>query len=99
MKNLYATGADFSWSKYHHDFKVSHEVIPLPAYSWDLKEYWTQYVNDWSLRKGDPPLTVSNVSTLASTTIHRVVEETGDSQRTYIVVEVDIAREDLSPLV
>ena len=99
LKNLYAAGADISWSKYHYDFNGSHEVIPLPAYSWDLKEYWMQYVNDWSLRKGDPPLTISNASTLESTTIHRVVEETGDSQKTHIVVEADIARKDLSPLV
>ena len=99
MKHLYAGGTDINWPKYHYDFKVSHEVIPLPAYSWDLKEYWMQYVNDWSLRKGDPPLTISNASTLESTTIHRVVEETGDFQKTHIVVEADIARKDLSPLV
>lgn len=99
LKNLYAAGAEINWSKYHHDFKVSHEVLPLPAYSWDLKEYWMQYVNDWSLRKGDPPLMISNALSLESTTIHRVVEETGDSQKTHIVVEADIARKDLSPLV
>ena len=99
LKNLYAAGADISWSKYHYDFKVSHEVIPLPAYSWDLKEYWMQYVNDWSLRKGDPPLMIGNAPTIESTTIHRVVEETGDSQKAHIVVEADIARKDLSPLV
>ena len=99
LKNLYATGADIEWSKYHQDFKISHEVIPLPAYSWDLKQYWMQYVNDWSLRKGDPPLMISNAPTLESTTIHRVVEENSDSQKTHIVVEADIARKDLSPLV
>ena len=99
LKSFYAAGADISWSKYHQDFKVSHEVIPLPAYSWDLKTYWMQYVNDWSLRKGDPPLMIGNAPTLESTTIHRVVEESGDSQKTHIVVEADIARKDLSPLV
>lgn len=99
LKTLYVAGADIRWPRYHHDFKVSHEVIPLPAYSWDLKPYWMQYVNDWSLRKGDPPLMISNGPTLESTTIHRVVEETSDSQKTHIVVEADIARKDLSPLV
>ena len=98
LKNLYTAGADIRWSKYHYDFKVSHEVIVLPAYSWDLKEYWMQYVNDWSLRKGDPPLTISNASRLESTTIHRVVEETSDSEEVRIVVETDIARKDLAPL-
>lgn len=99
LKSLYTAGADVSWSDYHHDFKISHEVLPLPAYSWDLKEYWMQYVNDWSLRKGDPPLTISNSSPLESTTIHRVVEESSDSLKTHVVVEADIARKDLSPLV
>ncbi|XXG97472.1 hypothetical protein Hte_003774 [Hypoxylon texense] len=99
LKALYAGGADICWPEYHRDFKASHKVVALPAYSWDLKEYWMQYVNDWSLRKGDPPLTISNASKLESTTIHRVVEETGDSKKTHIVVEADIARKDLAPLV
>ncbi|KAI4192427.1 MAG: hypothetical protein LQ346_004318 [Caloplaca aetnensis] len=99
LKKLYDAGADIRWATYHHDFKISHEVTPLPSYSWDLKPYWMQYVNDWSLRKGDPPLMIGNVPTLESTTIHRVVEESGDSQKTHIVVEADIARKDLSPLV
>ena len=99
LKIIYAAGADINWSNYHSDFKASHVVVPLPAYSWDLKEYWMQYVNDWSLRKGDPPLIISNALTLESTTIHRVVEETGDSEKTHMVVEADIARKDLSPLV
>ena len=99
LKSLYMAGADIRWMKYQEDFKVSHEVIPLPAYNWDLKNYWMQYVNDWSLRKGDPPLTISNNTKIESTTIHRVVEETSDSQKVHIVVEADIVRKDLSPLV
>lgn len=99
LKNLYAAGADIHWSNYHYGFKVSREIIPLPAYSWNSKEYWMQYVNDWSLRKGDPPLTIGKVSRLESTTIHRVVGETNDSQGLHIIVESDIARKDLSPLV
>ncbi|KAM4057347.1 starter unit:ACP transacylase in aflatoxin biosynthesis domain-containing protein [Hirsutella rhossiliensis] len=99
IKSLYTAGADIRWAEYHRDFKSSHTVLPLPAYSWDLREYWMQYVNDWSLRKGDPPLTTTETPGLESTTIHRVVEETGDSKNTHIVVEADIARKDLSPLV
>ena len=101
LKILYSAGAEIRWSEYHRDFKASHKVISLPAYSWDLKEYWMQYVNDWSLRKGDPPIMINtgNVPKLESTTIHRVVEESGDTNRAHIVVEADIARKDLSPLV
>lgn len=98
LRSLYNAGADINWHQYHAGFKASHEVLQLPAYSWDLKHYWLQYVNDWSLRKGDAPLTIAP-SSLESTTIHRVVEETSDSQGAHIVVEADIARKDLSPLV
>ncbi|CAI7591626.1 unnamed protein product [Penicillium glandicola] len=99
LKTIYEAGADIRWAEYHVDFKLSHKVLPLPAYSWDLKEYWLQYVNDWSLRKGDAPLRIRSGPKLESTTIHRVVEETVDSQKSHIIVEADIAREDLSPLV
>ncbi|PPJ51023.1 hypothetical protein CBER1_07830 [Cercospora berteroae] len=100
LKTLYMVGADIRWSQYHRDFASSHKVLPLPAYSWDLKDYWIQYVNDWSLRKGDAPLVIKErAAKLESTTIHNVVEETGDDQKAHIVVEADIAREDLSPLV
>ncbi|KAL9069423.1 MAG: hypothetical protein Q9157_006161 [Trypethelium eluteriae] len=98
LKFLYGAGVDIRWGEYQRDFKVSHTVISLPAYNWDLKEYWIQYVNDWSLRKGDPP-PVNNSSRIETTTVHRVVEETCDSQKAHLVVEADIAREDLSPLV
>ncbi|KAB8801877.1 hypothetical protein FH972_026699 [Carpinus fangiana] len=99
LKSLYNGGSNIRWAHYQRDVQVSHKVVPLPAYSWDLKEYWMQYVNDWSLRKGDPLPAVTAGPSLESTTVHRVVEESGDSQKTHIIVEADIARKDLSPLV
>ncbi|KAF2637343.1 ketoacyl-synt-domain-containing protein [Massarina eburnea CBS 473.64] len=99
LGKLYCAGAEIHWAEYHRDFKASHKVLSLPAYSWDTKDYWIQYVNDWSLRKGDPPLISINTTKLESTTIHNIVEESGDSRKTRIVVEADITRKDLSPLV
>jgi acyl transferase domain-containing protein len=99
LASLYMAGADIRWAAYQRDFGASHKVLSLPAYSWDTKHYWIQYVNDWSIRKGDPPLIVSNAPRLGSTTIHRIVRESGDSNKGQIIVEADIARKDLSPLV
>ena len=100
LKSLYMAGADLRWSEYHRDFSSAQRVVQLPAYCWDLKEYWIQYINDWSLRKGDAPLVLEQrTSKLESTTIHNIVEETGDAEKAQIVVEADIARKDLSPLV
>jgi len=99
LKTLYCAGADICWAEYHRDFKSSHFVIHLPAYSWDLKDYWIQYVNDWSLRKGDPPLVIKNTSNLESTTVHKVVDESSEGNNVTLIVESDIARPDLNPLV
>jgi acyl transferase domain-containing protein len=100
LKHLYTAGANIRWAEYHAGFEASHQVLELPSYSWDLKDYWIPYVNDWSLRKGEPPLVINNGSPrLESTTIHRVVEETERSGGLHMVVEADIARSDLSPLV
>lgn len=110
LSTLYTSGVDILWREYHRDFKSSHKVLQLPAYRWDLKEYWMQYVNDWSLRKGDPPL-VQNVPSqetaptepplrrLESTTIHTIVEETVYENEGSIIVESDISRPDLNPMV
>ncbi|KAK2014996.1 beta-ketoacyl synthase domain-containing protein [Colletotrichum eremochloae] len=105
LSTVYMLGADVSWGEYQRDFKSTHKVIKLPAYSWDIKDYWIQYVNDWSLRKGDPAVVVSNepitrkTNKLDSTTIHRIVEETADAAKVRLIVEADIQRDDLSPLV
>ena len=105
LKVVYEAGADVAWAAYQSDFKASHNVIQgLPAYSWDLKPYWIQYVHDWSLRKGDPPLVIAEqerAPKLESTTIHRIVEASSSDggMKEHIVVEADISRPDMNPLV
>lgn len=102
LKEIYQAGVDVDWAAYHSDFKASQRVVVgLPAYSWDLKPYWIQYVNDWSLRKGDPPLVADAKTELESTTIHRVVKDSSSDGgvKEHLVVEADISRPDMSPLV
>jgi iterative type I PKS product template protein len=98
LSSLYHAGLDINWAAYQRGFPASEKVIALPAYSWSLKDYWIQYVNDWSLRKGDPPLTSTKIN-IESTTIHRIVEETASAHGLRLIVEADIARKDLRPLV
>lgn len=101
IKQMYTGGADIRWMAYHADFKASHNVLSLPIYSWDYKDYWIEYVNDWSLRKGDPPLVIHDGGgpSIETTTIHRVVEEMENASGLHMVVESDITRPDLRPLV
>lgn len=103
-------GTDIQWREFHRDFQSSQKVLQLPNYRWDLKGYWMQYVNDWSLRKGDPPLAQigpsqgaaqaeTTIPRIESTTIHTVVEETVGRNQGLFVLESNISRPDLDPLV
>ncbi|KAL8757890.1 MAG: hypothetical protein Q9184_004087 [Pyrenodesmia sp. 2 TL-2023] len=111
LTTLYASGLDIKWHEYRRDFQVSHKVLHLPAYSWDLKEYWIPYVGDWCLTRGEPlsenaVIPVAPAATeapvkvapeLENTTIHRLVEETVQDQKidAYLRVEL-LSGEDLN---
>ncbi|KAL9102125.1 MAG: hypothetical protein Q9163_002686 [Psora crenata] len=94
LSSLYLAGIDINWSEYHRDFSQSHEALSLPAYSWDNKNHWIQYVHDWCLTKGDPPHMVEaqpEKPKLSTTSVQSVIEEEGDKNTARIVVQSDIA--------
>ena len=51
LDSLYKEGQDIDWLQYHMPFKGAHTVLDLPAYGWDLKEYFIPYENDWCIYK------------------------------------------------
>ncbi|WQF82950.1 Putative thioesterase, Acyl transferase domain superfamily, phosphopantetheine binding ACP [Colletotrichum destructivum] len=76
LSRLYLAGVSVDWNKYHQDFPECHRVLPIPVYGWTLKEYWMQYTNDWSLRKGDPAWVAPREVPLAFSSIYKVVKNT-----------------------
>jgi acyl transferase domain-containing protein len=100
LSALYMAGADIDWKEYHRDFASWQQVISLPHYNWDLKDYWIKYVHDWSLRKGDPPLINANLGpSILCTTIHEVVSEEVEKMTGAVVFQSDISRSDLHSIV
>lgn len=104
LSAFYSANANIKWQEYHRDFISSQKVLRLPAYSWNLKEYWIKYRNDWCLTKGDPTVIVDRKTTdvvqpsLETTTVHRLVEETVEGQKATIIVESDFSRTDLNSI-
>lgn len=98
MSRLYAAGMAVHWPAYHKDFEACQSILEIPSYGWELKDYWLQYVNDWSLRKGDPPLTIT-APVLESSSIHKVVQDTLGKPDGQLILEADLSREDLHPMV
>ena len=100
LSNLYTSGADIRWAEYQRDFQDSLSVLRLPSYSWELQNYWMQYVNDWSLYKGDALfLSGSQAPGISTTCAQKLIEEKVDGDKITVVAESDLMREDLDPIV
>ena len=102
---LHLAGLDIEWNEYHRNFPGCHEVIRLPAYRWDLKNHWIQYVHDWCLTKGEPVQLLADVKRepvkhkLCTTSVQRVVEEHMDEYKSSITIESDLHDPKLSAAV
>ncbi|KAL4815331.1 conidial yellow pigment biosynthesis polyketide synthase [Aspergillus spinulosporus] len=101
LSSLYLAGVDINWKQYHQDFSSSHRVLPLPAYKWDLKNYWIPYRNNFCLTKGSPASTTSASPqpTFLTTSAQRVVESCDDGIAATVVVHNDIADPDLNRVI
>lgn len=89
---LYSAGVPLDWSAYHHDFSSSLQLLNLPAYSFDNKVYWIDYINDWTLTKGDSPIAVTAAvkSEPITTSIHRIISEKTEGNAANVVAESDL---------
>lgn len=102
LSTFYQAGLDLQWDEYHRDFNAFHEVIDLPAYAWDLKNHWIQYVHNWCLTKGDAPAIVAKVPSLPvaaprflSATCQKIIESKRGPNTSFVLVESDISHPDL----
>ena len=108
LEVLYLNGIGIQWNEYHRDFRGSHKIIDLPKYSWDLKNYWIQYRNDFCLTKGDDPVpsqtTAASVEqkpapVYISPSVQRIVEEHNAADVSTLLVESDINDRRLAPII
>ncbi|KAI1293162.1 polyketide synthase for naphthopyrone YWA1 [Xylaria venustula] len=102
LSALYQTGQEVQWGEYHRDFNAFQEVIPLPAYAWDLKTHWIQYVNNWCLTKGELPAATAETSLppvvtprFLSATCQKVLHSGHAADKSFVLIESDISHPDL----
>ncbi|KAF7559526.1 hypothetical protein G7046_g4638 [Stylonectria norvegica] len=105
LEMLYLAGIDIDWNEYHRDFEQFNNVVDLPRYSWDLKNYWIMYRNDFCLTKGEgtqpalPTLVEAPKSfKYLSPSLQRVVEETHGNTSSNVLVESDVHDSRLLPI-
>lgn len=99
LSGLHLVGVQVHWEEYHRDFQECVQLLDLPTYAFDNKNYWIQYTGDWNLSKGQmgglSTVPEAPVSNLATTSIHRVLSEVVDGDKATIVTESDVSRADL----
>ena len=72
---LHRNGLHIDWDEVHSEYESSHAVLSLPSYTFENKNYWLDYSNNWCLTKGeaveapaeklrDRPLSTSSVQKL-----------------------------------
>jgi naphtho-gamma-pyrone polyketide synthase len=108
LEALYVAGYTINWDEWHRDFPSSHQVIELPRYSWDNKNYWIMYKNDFCLTKGDDVAPVDRTNEqkqeppasyqYISPSVQRVLEESISDVTSTLLIESDIHDQRLSPV-
>ncbi len=78
---LHAGGVSVRWDEYFMPFERSHNLLHLPKYRWNEKNYWLQYTGTWTLDKayaiegGAPGSKSATRSALRTPFIHHVISE------------------------
>ena len=92
-KELYIRGLNINWSEYHRDFSANLQLLNLPAYAFENKNYWLTYENNWSLTKGDLDIGNGEAPTphFSTTTLQRILSENFQEGRSSVVFQSDFS--------
>ncbi|GME66071.1 uncharacterized protein HO173_010079 [Neofusicoccum parvum] len=97
---LHCGGVGVDWRQFHRDFEPCHELLRLPAYSFEEKNYWIDYVNDWCLHKAEPrsalpdaaaPAVAADAPRALSSSVHRIVFEKFQDDGATVVAQTDLS--------
>lgn len=98
--SLHIAGAPVDFGEFHREFDACHKLLDLPTYSFDNKNYWIQYVNDWCLHKTEPRTVVKHIENVQpvapppvkslTTSVQRIMSESYDGLKGEIVAQSDL---------
>ena len=95
---LHRKGLNIDWDEVHGEYETSHTVLPLPRYTFENKNYWLEYTNNWCLTKGEiveAPTRKHRGRHLSTSSIQELTKEDYGDQIT-LVAESDLSDPDLN---
>ena len=111
MASLYTAGKKLDWDAFHQENEAL-QVLNLPTYGFDEKNYWLQYTGDWLLYKGDFPKSIAPAPAATapaapeakprkylSTAVQGIVSEEVDKNTATVVAESDMGDPKLFPVI
>ena len=102
LASLYGLGLSIDWHEYQRDFNSAQRLLRLPTYSFDLKNYWIDYVGNWTLTKGSIGHVVEApkpAPKLSTTTVQKIIDESVHDSEARITIESDLSEPKLSAAV
>ncbi|KAF2671317.1 polyketide synthase-like protein [Microthyrium microscopicum] len=106
LSSLYLAGVPIDFNEYHKSFNEAHELLSLPKMSFDEKNYWLDYHNNWTLTKGEAPAIAAPVihkveakSKFSTTTCQRITSEDIQKNVGTIVIQTDLTEPNLWSIV
>jgi iterative type I PKS product template protein len=105
---IHSAGVEVGWNEFHRSFEPGLRLLDLPTYAWNDKNYWIQYNGDWALTKGNNfyntekaakavtgnPLAVASHSSLRTSTVQHIIEETFSGPAGRVVMQSDLMQPD-----
>jgi iterative type I PKS product template protein len=73
MAHAYNSGVTVDWMEWHQEYESSLQLLDLPNYCWDLKNYWIQYEEKYSKTADGAPKGME--LPFLSTCLHRIESE------------------------
>lgn len=100
---LHSAGLNMDWNEYHRDFDSTVRLLDLPAYSFDLKDYWLQYTGDWCLTKNRGAAASPSAKAieapakpkLSTTTVQKITKEDVEGDVAVLETETDMTEENM----
>lgn len=98
--SLYSIGLSIDWRQFHYEYDSNHELLDLPVYKFDKKNYLIDYVNDWCLHKIEPRSVESTnidvekrlqLSRLSISSVYRVVFQEFEGNTGKVIAQSDLS--------
>lgn len=98
LSTLHRKGLHIDWDEVHREYESSHTVLSLPSYTFENKNYWLEYTNNWCLTKGEvveAPTKKSIHRHLSTSSVQKLTtQDYGDNIT--LVAESDLTDPDLN---